>query len=253
MSTKKSLCYMAPPALVSKCQQRKMVKIVRQSHPHHHSADHDIWQILLILVTAIVNILGSCCNLRFYEYTLTSVRTDFITTLQSTIFKDHIDILHSHYSEWDHELFWLWRLYFHFYNPLEFRNFMNTHWLMFKSGIVTAMQLTIVRVSCSYLSQLLALIRARILLITVSFLTISSWETMHFPWSWSDNIALNVHFRYQYLSWKPYTNSLFEHFWWEYVSFKNVNVTQAVFVATIIWTDWQPSWILIRLLRNNIC
>ena len=42
MSTAKSLCYMAPPALVSKCQPRKMVKNVRPSHPHHRSADHDI-------------------------------------------------------------------------------------------------------------------------------------------------------------------------------------------------------------------
>ena len=42
MSTAKSWCYMAPPALVSKCQLRKMVKNVRPSHPHQHSADHDI-------------------------------------------------------------------------------------------------------------------------------------------------------------------------------------------------------------------
>ena len=42
MSTAKSLCYMAPPALVSKCQPRKIVKNVRPSHPHHHSVDHDI-------------------------------------------------------------------------------------------------------------------------------------------------------------------------------------------------------------------
>ena len=51
---RKSLCYMTPPALVSKCQPRKMVMNVRPSHPHYHSADHDIWQILPILVTAIV-------------------------------------------------------------------------------------------------------------------------------------------------------------------------------------------------------
>ena len=99
MSTAKSLCYMAPPALVSKCQPRKMVKNVRPSHPHHMSADHDIQQILPILVTAIVNFLGSSSNLKFYECTLTSVRTAFITNLQSTIFKDGIDILLSHYPE----------------------------------------------------------------------------------------------------------------------------------------------------------
>ena len=32
-----------------------------------------------------------------------------------------------------------------------------------------------------------------------------------------------------------------------------MNVTQAVFVAAIIGNDWQPSWILIRLLSNNLC
>ena len=57
-----------------------------------------------ILVTAIVNFLGSCSNLKFYECTLTSVRTAFITNLQSTIFKDRIDILLSHYPEWEPEL-----------------------------------------------------------------------------------------------------------------------------------------------------
>ena len=86
-STAKSLCYMAPSALVSKCQPRKMVKNVRPSHPHHHSSDHDILQILLILVTVIANFLRSCSNWKFYEYTLTIVKTAFITTLQSTMFK----------------------------------------------------------------------------------------------------------------------------------------------------------------------
>ena len=133
MSTAKSLCYMAPPAPVSKCQPRKwlknvkkngekcpwkkMVKNVREkkmsvkkkwwkmvinvrpSHPHHDSADHDIQQILSILVTDFVNFLGSYSNLKFYECTLTSVRTAFIINLQSTIFKDRIDILLSHYPE----------------------------------------------------------------------------------------------------------------------------------------------------------
>ena len=42
MSTAKSLCYIAPQALVSKCQPVKMVKNVRPSHPHHHSADLDV-------------------------------------------------------------------------------------------------------------------------------------------------------------------------------------------------------------------
>ena len=103
MSTAKSLCNMAPPALVLKCQPRKMVKNVCPSHPHHHSAGHDIQQILSILVTAVVNFLWSCSNLKFYECTLTSVRTAFITNLQSTIFKDRMDILLSHYPEWELE------------------------------------------------------------------------------------------------------------------------------------------------------
>ena len=34
------------------------------------------------------------------------------------------------------------------------------------------------------------LISARMLLITVSFVTISKWEITHFPWSWSDHINL---------------------------------------------------------------
>ena len=57
-----------------------------------------------IIAPAVVNFLGSCSNSKFYECTLTSVRTAFITNLQSTIFKDHIDILLSHYPEWEHEL-----------------------------------------------------------------------------------------------------------------------------------------------------
>ena len=35
MSTMKSVCYIAHPVLVSKCQPRKMVKNVCPSHPHH--------------------------------------------------------------------------------------------------------------------------------------------------------------------------------------------------------------------------
>ena len=42
--------------------------------------------------------------MKFYECTLTSVRTAFITNLQSTIFKDRIDILLTNYPEWEHEL-----------------------------------------------------------------------------------------------------------------------------------------------------
>ena len=55
-------------------------------------------------VTAIVNFLGARSNLKFYDCTLTSAKTAFITNLQSTIFKDRIDILLSHYPEWEHEL-----------------------------------------------------------------------------------------------------------------------------------------------------
>ena len=142
MSTAKSSCYMAPPALVSKCQPRKMVKNVRPSHPHHHSADHDIQQILSILVTVVVNFLGSCSNLKFYECTLTSVRTAFITNLQSTIFKDRIYILLSHYPEWEHELLIMASL-FPFSRILWNLKFMYTHRLVFRSRFVTALQITI--------------------------------------------------------------------------------------------------------------
>ena len=44
---------------------------------------------------------------------------------------------------------WLWRLYFHFLESFGISKFMNTHRLMFKSGFVTALQLTIFRESCS--------------------------------------------------------------------------------------------------------
>ena len=51
--------------------------------------------------------------------------------------------------------------------------------------------------------------------------------------------------------------ALHKQFVWAFLvtvlSFKNINVTRAVFVAEIIGNDWQSSWILIRLLRNNIC
>ena len=92
---------------------------------------------------------------------------------------------------------WLWRLYFHFLESFGISKFMYTHRLMFKSGFVTALQLTIFVI-----------------------------KALH---------------------------KQFEHFWWQHLSFRNVNVTWAVFVAAIIGNDWQLSWILIRLLRNNIC
>ena len=135
MSTAKSLCYMAPPALVSICQPRKIVKNIRPSHPHHHSADQDILQILPILVTSIVNFLGYCSRLKFYKCTLTSVRTAFITNLQSTIFRDRIDILLSHYPEWVHEVLIMASL-FPFLESFGISKFMYTHRLMFKSGFV---------------------------------------------------------------------------------------------------------------------
>ena len=173
MSTAKSLCYMAPPALVSKCQPRKMVKNVRLSHPHHHSAAHVIQQILLIFVTDIINFLGSCRLWNFMNTHWPVWGTTSTTTLQPTIFKGS-------YWYFVQPLSWVgtWTLLIvaYLYHPLEFHNFINKHWLMFKYGFVTALQLTIFRVSCSYLSQLLPLVRARILLITVSFMKISSWN-----------------------------------------------------------------------------
>ena len=116
---------------------------------------------------------------------------------------------------------WLWRLYFHFLESFEISKFMYTHRLMFKSGFVTALQLTIFRVSCSYLSQLLALTSAWILLITVSFVKISSWEITHFPWSWR----------------------------WPYKS--KFALQAPIFVIKALHK--QSSWILIRLLMNNLC
>ena len=144
MSTAKRLCYMAPQALVSKCQPWKMVKNIRPSHPHHHSAAHNIQQILLILVTAIINFLASCSTLKFYEYTMTSVGDCFhyhsVThNIQGIvlIFCTAI-ILSGSMNSFDYGV-----LIPIILDLLEFRNVMNTHWLMFKSGFVTALQLTI--------------------------------------------------------------------------------------------------------------
>ena len=77
---------------------------VRPSHPHHHSAADDIEQVLLILVTAIVNILGSCSALKFYTfYTHWPVWGMILLPLYSPQYsRDCIDILHSHYPEWQH-------------------------------------------------------------------------------------------------------------------------------------------------------
>ena len=44
---------------------------------------------------------------------------------------------------------WSWRFFFYFLESFGISKFMNTHRLMFKSGFVTAPQLTIFRVSCS--------------------------------------------------------------------------------------------------------
>ena len=80
---------------------------------------------------------------------------------------------------------WLWHHYFHFLESFGISKFMYTHRLMFKSGFVTALQLTIF-VYPVQLSPLLALISAWILL------KISSWEITHFPWSWSDHITCTL-------------------------------------------------------------
>ena len=113
MSTTKSLCYMAPPALVSKCHEMTRKMSIRPTLIT--TLQTTIFnRFCLYYIQLLLFFLGSCSNLNFYEYTLTSVRTAFITNLQSTVFNDHIDILQSHYPEWEHDLFWLWRLYFHF-------------------------------------------------------------------------------------------------------------------------------------------
>ena len=103
MSTAKSLCYMAPPALVSNGQPEKKGEKCPSVPPSSPLCRPGYVTNSPILVTAIVNFLGSCSNLKFCECRLTSVRTAFITNLQSTIFKDRIDILLSHYPEWEHD------------------------------------------------------------------------------------------------------------------------------------------------------
>ena len=80
--------------------------------------------------------------------------------------------------------FSLWRLYFHFLESFGISKFMYTHRLMFKSGFVTALQLTIFVI-----------------------------KALHKQCVWA--------------------------FWWQYLSFWNVNVTRAIFVAAIIENDWQ--------------
>ena len=177
------------------------------------------------------------------------MRTAFITNLQSTIFKDRIDILLSHYPEWEHELLIMASLF-----PFS-RILLNIEILWIHIDWCLDLLLPysshfFVYPVHSYHSYW-PLISAWILLITVSCVKISSWEITHFPWSWSDHITLNLHLKHQYLSLKPCTNSLCEHFWWQY--FEKVNVTRAVFVAAITGNDCQPSGILTRLLRNNLC
>ena len=150
MSTAKSLCYMAPPALVFKMSATKnggQCRSVPPSSPLCRT--RYLTDSAHIIVTAIVNFLASCSNLKFYECTLTSVRTAFITNLQSTIFKDHIDIFAQPLS-------WVgaWTLDYCisisiFLESFGISKFMYSHRLMFKSGFVAALQLTIFCVSCS--------------------------------------------------------------------------------------------------------
>ena len=182
MSTAKSLCYMAPPALVSKCQPRKK------------------WWKTSVRPTLITTLHPTIFN-RFYSYQLQLllifwdlaaqeffwIHTDQCGGLLSLPLyspqysRDRIDILHSHYPEWEHEPFWLGRLYFHFLGSFgisKFYEYTLTDVLVWIRFCPTP---TIFRISFSFLSQLLALVRTRIVLITVSFVKISSWETMHFP------------------------------------------------------------------------
>ena len=103
MSTAESLCYMAPPALVSKCQPRKMVK-KWPSAPLSSPLCRPRYLTDSVYISYSCCFLGSYSNLKLYECTLTSVRTAFNTNLLSTIFKDRIGILLSHYPEWEREL-----------------------------------------------------------------------------------------------------------------------------------------------------
>ena len=145
MSTAKSLCYMAPPALVSKCQPEKNGEKCQSVPPSSPLCRPRYVTNSPILVTAIVYFLGFCSNLKFYEWTLTSVRTvslPIYSPLYSRIvliFCWAIILSGSMNS-------WLWCLYF--LESFGISKFMYTHRLMFKSGFVTALQLTIFRVSC---------------------------------------------------------------------------------------------------------
>ena len=85
MSTAKSLCYMAPPALVSNVSYEKLWKAsappsspLRRPRYLTNSAH---------ISYSYCWFFWSCSTLKFKENNLTSVRTAFITTLQPTVFK----------------------------------------------------------------------------------------------------------------------------------------------------------------------
>ena len=171
-----------------------------------------------ILVTVIVSFLGPCNNLKFYECTMTSVRTVFITNLQSTIFKHHIYILLSHYPEWEHELLIMASLF----------PFSRILW-NFEIDVCT---LTDIQVWIRYcptahnFSCILFIVITAIglnqCINSIDYSVICENKQLRnyaFLWSWSYHVTLNLHFRHQYLSWKPYAISLFEHFWCKYLSF----------------------------------
>ena len=144
ISTAKSLCNMAPPALVSKCQLQKWWKMsvhltlitTLQTTIFHRFCSYWL-QLLLIFwdLAAIWNFMNThwpvwgLLSLPLYspQYFKGSYWY-FCTAI----------ILSGSMNSSEHGV-----SISIFKNPLEFRNFMNTHWMMFKSGFATALQLTI--------------------------------------------------------------------------------------------------------------
>ena len=83
------------------------------SHPRYRFAAHQIWQILLKFVIAIVPFSKILQQFQIlWIHTDQCVGPALVTALQHL--RGRIDILHSHYPQQEHQLLWLWRLYIFF-------------------------------------------------------------------------------------------------------------------------------------------
>ena len=204
MSTAKSVCYMAPPALISKCQPPKNGEkrpsvppssplcrpqyLTDSAHISYSYCKFSGISLHFEILWIHTDPCEDCFHYHSTGHNIQRIALIFCTAI----------ILSRSMNSFDYGV-----SISIFENPLECRNFMNTHLLMFRSGFVTPSQLTIFRVCCSYLSELLVLVRVRIILIAASFVEIGRREIILFPWSWGDHITLNLHLRHQYLSWNP--------------------------------------------------